>query len=124
MTAPNHREIRFRAWDIEHSRMITMRYRAASEVLSEASRGDWAVMQFTGLHDKNGKDVFEGDILFYNSTGYIGEVAYSTYGGCGFYVFENGIDSEFGGKKLIETVADLEIVGNIYESPELLEIKG
>lgn len=74
------------------------------------------VGQYTGLKDKNGKMIFEGDIvtgLFnYNKiTGYI------KYGSdCTFYIERNGLYGI-----LLNNAEDwLEVIGNIYGNPELI----
>ena len=70
--------------------------------------------QFTGLLDKNGKDVFEGDILrFHFDLG----IAYVINDGFRFGVKSPGskaIDYESA-----ETIQQCEIIGNIHENPEL-----
>lgn len=81
------------------------------------------LMQFTGLKDKNGKEVFEGDVIR-DSDGFEGIVQYDkSYGMYGIAYLptkSNGIDMTF------EELKDkywntFEVVGNIYENPELLE---
>ena len=75
------------------------------------------LMEWTGLYDKNGEDIYEGDILFES----FGEKYYKV-------VFENGsFRAEFEGDfeeysfDLIDVVAQgYEVVGNIYENPELI----
>ena len=67
--------------------------------------------QFTGLYDKNGKDIFEGDIL---SNGY----------GKALIVFEHGkfgLKFDDGYLRAIKSRPDFEIIGSIYENPELLK---
>ena len=80
---------------------------------------DVELMQYTGLKDKNNKEIYEGDILFES----FGEKYYKV-------VFENGSfrvefkgDFEEHSLDLIDVVAQgCEIVGNIYENPELLKV--
>ena len=77
------------------------------------------VGQYTGLTDKNGKKIFEGDILKNIESGRIVAICYS---GCSFCYSYNGTiygidDSETG----LET-NEWEIIGNIHDNPELLEV--
>lgn len=74
------------------------------------------IMQFTGLTDKNGVDIYEGDIIDSGSGN--GPVTYTDYG----YVIERG---KFPGQEKQATMPlaipyKVEVIGNIYENPELL----
>ena len=79
---------------------------------------DIELMQYTGLKDKSNKEIYEGDILFES----FGEKYYKV-------IFENGsFRAEFDGDfeehsfDLIDVVAQgYEVVGNIYENPELIK---
>ena len=68
-------------------------------------------MQFTGLLDKNGKEIYEGDILKWNDE--VSQVMWRLYDS----MFE--IEKIFNGFSERVT-SDYEIIGNIYENPELL----
>lgn len=74
------------------------------------------IMQSTGLLDKNGKEIFEGDwVKFKDIKGgkRDGEVK---FGDCSFYI-QGECNSDFAWMDY----TDIKIIGNIYESPELLQ---
>lgn len=70
------------------------------------------IMQFTGLTDKNGKEIYEGD-CFVDTNGYFRKVEFS-----GFEIYPF-----FAGSPDRATLLpnDIEIIGNIYENPELIQ---
>jgi hypothetical protein len=116
------RDIRFRAWDRERNQMHYqyLRFVPDSEYAVIDDNGSERfltdVQQFTGLKDKNGKDIFEGDILGADSTPNQYEVywndhqaAWNVKGGAGF--LPAWINS---------FTLGLEVIGNIYSNPELL----
>ena len=92
------------------------------------------VEQFTGLHDKNGKEIYEGDILqlkrldgsvlFYKIFSVKGGFAFNAHQDDFYkpqseiYFYESTSDMQ--SSSFIRT---LEIIGNVYENPELLENK-
>ncbi|EGO2670917.1 hypothetical protein ELZ29_07195 [Enterococcus faecalis] len=73
----------------------------------------YVIMQSTGLKDKNGVEIFEGDIGWDDHLEVHGQV-----------IFENGAfkyEWDNISEDLFEVTDDIEIVGNIYENSELLE---
>lgn len=82
------------------------------------------IMQSTGLLDKNGKEIFEGDIIRYN----IDVVDIKRHPTLGFYTVLDGREGFFGDGMSIDDFEEdakefsktAEIIGNIYENPELL----
>lgn len=82
------------------------------------------LMKSTGLKDKNGKEIFEGDILGIETDEGILNVNIFWDDKHALFMFESEIHNE---KELLaELVEDntypFEIIGNIYENPELLEV--
>ena len=85
------------------------------------------LMQFTGLNDKNGKEIFEGDIIrFYEpDAGWVFEVVYVPEKACYSLSSPNRFMDIMAASftaKLTEIYAGsiMEIIGNIYENPQLL----
>mgnify|MGYP001233689767 FL=1 len=76
------------------------------------------LMQYTGLKDKNGKEIYEGDIIRESDGdgGYI--YAKVVYYKDGFMGKEKGFEPEY---PISDFKNETEVIGNIYENPELLE---
>lgn len=124
------REIKFRAWDGKHNRMIyddILVYHEDGRLFSGISdpNEDWSepqLLQFTGLLDKNGKEIYEGDIL--NALMHPGRyyryrnVFVEYLDGC--FQFLNVNDSTDGYYWFDINPKDCEVIGNIYENSDLL----
>lgn len=77
------------------------------------------VSQFTGLTDRNGTKIFEGDIIKYFDD-WIGKIEYDSDSALFVVSFVDGDDDNFGRV----SCGDCEVIGNIYDNPELLEVSG
>ena len=132
---------KFRAWDIHGQKMFTNDeliiwdsnvYANDSKKLTCNYLKGWTIddkylMQSTGLFDKNNKEIFEGDIIA-NGPDVMCMKRHNTLG---FYVEKKGRVEFIADGAVLEDfeedakeIADsLEIIGNIYENPELLEEK-
>ncbi|MET1203430.1 YopX family protein [Enterococcus faecalis] len=79
----------------------------------------YVIMQSTGLKDKNGVEIFEGDVLYY--------IPFETHINNSIIVFEKGSfckkmlrNGKLTSVKFIDS-EEYEVIGNIHENPELLE---
>ena len=142
------RTIKFRAWDNQLNQWARGKDLDYANILNfpvndyfikdghEVDR--WSFSQFTGLHDKNGKEIYEGDIVqmhseFYNVLGnddnnfdrdYIGEIAIQASRGTVLKrpKWHCNITDEDGRDNFYKPITAIrsEVIGNIYENPELL----
>lgn len=123
---------KFRAWDKHEKKMFANNeliiwnsnvYANDSKKLTCNNLKGWSIddeylMQSTGLKDKNGKEIFEGDIVKMSKDVYSKPTYYEVvrhYGGA--YRFE----SKQRGCELWLLHTDCEVVGNVYENKELLD---
>ena len=133
-----NREIKFRAWDKEENKMVrvtlldfpewSISYQDGTDYYKNGDRNGFKnedtdrciLMQYTGLKDKNGREIYEGDILRWVSSNpfskgeirtvkvYYTEAHFWCYGAIGVYLGELLINEK------------CEVIGNIYENPELI----
>lgn len=128
---------KFRAWHNELGRMMSISYMwfnvdSLEEIgLDDAVTNDYItvspdeieLMQSTGLKDKNGKEIFEEDILDYSGR----KVIVKWHGSYAGFIYRfvdelNKRSAEW--YPLYLAYLKCEIIGNAYENPELLEDKG
>ena len=125
---------KFRAWTEEGKVMYYDVYPFKDDTLllsydeiafDEVPASDFILMQSTGLKDKNGKELYEGDIVRYECCfeTYVEEVIYDDKH-CNFGTIDKD-EKTFSFDALISDfdVDCFEVVGNKYENPELLEGK-
>lgn len=115
-----NREIKFRAWQVHHKEMYQPfdGYIEFPSVVVGFDDGDLRLegddvilMQYTGLKDKNSKEIYEGDILRWKYEGdeYIKQVEWKGF------CFQ-----PFNGQEWSPIKEECEVIGNIWENPELL----
>ncbi len=131
------REIKFRVWDLQgkcwlpQAQLAVAAFYGHKDILTyQAEEDRWiaetisfAVMQYTGVKDKNGREIYEGDIILYPwATGDYSKaiIEYRTpqWASPGFTAKtiwhdqdDSGLDIQFDSRA--------EVIGNIYENPEL-----
>ena len=121
---------KFRAWDKETKTMNGMAeiYRNRNQEIELHPRDENIIlMQSTGLFDRNGQEIFEGDIVtdgdVISDIKYHQTLGFYMIGKYGFSVpFGQGVDVEYFEEFAVHVSKTFEVIGNIYENQELLEI--
>lgn len=125
------REIKFRGKDYtdkwRQGDLVQEKWKQGKLIMIKKDKTAWSILeetvgQYTGLKDKNKKEIYEGDIVKikheFDNTGYICEIIYvdgafrtkkfifGSYYDCLYYWYAND--------------CEIEVIGNIYDNPELL----
>ena len=128
-----NREIKFRVWDIELQIWVNNIGMKKDNILTNGTEKRFCVMQYTGLKDKNGKEIYEGDLLTCLNAhdDYQSDVFKVTFeDGCfclrllNTDTFATAISlRENISNSLISTDSEpiYNVIGNIFENPELLQ---
>lgn len=101
------KEIKFRVWDIDHKKMLRGALRLqANRILTwirlQSVKGDVVWLQFSGLKDSEGVEIYAGDVIYLAGYGdYVCEFPFTE-------LYEAANENDIG-----------HIKGNIYENPEL-----
>lgn len=130
------REIKFRAWDEafgmglvhelvwEQTSLGSVALSGAQVLVNDGTKSEFfdascPLMQYTGLKDKNGVEIYEGDILVHLGRRFNAPVIFN--GGAFVLSHDNSNSFDADAMNIYPHNLTSEVVGNIYENPELLE---
>ena len=119
------REIKIRGKDYKnkwrYGDLVQEKWGQGKAIMIKKDKTAWSVLEetigeYTGLKDKNGKEIFEGDIVYIIPEDETGVIEWDNERVRYIVIYDNIItdfDNWYG--------KDLEVIGNIYDNPELLE---
>ena len=120
------REIKFRAWDKRHNSMeyINDLYWFEENGIHDFNDDNYIFMQNTGLKDKNGKEIYDSDIV--KVTWGSGKIVFYEVKYCeslGYHYLRDTKNKEDDDIICIYDYSQMDVVGNVFDNPELLKNK-
>ena len=120
------REIKFRAWDKYHNSMeyINDLYWFEENGIHDFNDDNYIFMQNTGLKDKNGKEIYDSDIV--KVTWGSGKIVFYEVKYCeslGYHYLRDTKNKEDDDIICIYDYSQMDVIGNVFDNPELLKNK-
>jgi uncharacterized phage protein (TIGR01671 family) len=132
-----NRHIKFRVWDVKNKKFLPESYFAILgngklivtlsgyyNDFTNTNQDDYVIQQYTGLTDKNGNLIFEGDIVQYNQNSSYDNMDFIAKWGddkLGFIFQSNSGEQLVNQTPHLNRFKHLEVVGNIFEHENLLK---
>ena len=120
------REIKFRAWDKHHNSMeyINDLYWFEENGIHDFNDDNYVFMQNTGLKDKNGKEIYDSDIVKVTwGSGKIVFYEVKYCGSLGYHYLRDTKNKEDDDIICIYDYSQMDVIGNVFDNPELLKNK-
>ena len=120
------REIKFRAWDKHHNSMeyINDLYWFEENGIHNFNDDNYVFMQNTGLKDKNGKEIYDSDIVKVTwGSGKIVFYEVKYCGSLGYHYLRDTKNKEDDDIICIYDYSQMDVIGNVFDNPELLKNK-
>ena len=120
------REIKFRAWDKHHNSMeyINDLYWFEENGIHDFNDDNYIFMQNTGLKDKNGREIYDSDIVKVTwGSGKIVFYEVKYCGSLGYHYLRDTKNKEDDDIICIYDYSQMDVIGNVFDNPELLKNK-
>jgi len=118
------KQLKFKVWDKALNKWAEGITLAQDGEVTSSHPEHYNILLFTGLHDKNGKEIYEGDILKvpdnYNEYGFMAGEAREVYFSDGGFRLKPKVGTPKQRGHWLEDCSVFEIIGNIHENPKLL----
>ena len=123
------REYKFKAWDKRNKKWVEAGQSLLGYLIAWISdykfeilgRGDYEIVQYTGLKDRNDKEIYEGDIVIPQTFTNAKYRVYWSQERLQWSIINTSNVSKESGRALINNSTLYEVIGNIYENPDMID---
>ena len=119
------RDIKFHAWDKVNNVIVdveAIRFKFKTILVNGVWRWleDFELLQYIGKQDNHGKEIYEGHVVYCENDECIGYIANSDEEEGYFFMLQNE-NGEFEQRDIYDYIGSIEIIGDVYNNPEMVE---